>query len=189
MCVCFALSQHCRSSPAGLAREARVLIGRTPATSAPVLGSPLPHLRRDWAHPCHICTGTGLAPATSAPRLGAPLPHLRRDWARPCHICAGTGLAAAAANRLAQEARVLHRMGEGPLRRALPGLCALSLTCILHRRNPAPRHICTWTRLSLPHSAPGPGASDRSGHRLFRVRHTLPARLGLFALRLWRRAP
>ena len=28
------------------------------------LGSPLPHLHRDWAHPCHICTtGTG-------PKLG-----------------------------------------------------------------------------------------------------------------------
>ena len=28
------------------------------ASSAPGLGSPLPHLHRDWAHPCHICTGT-----------------------------------------------------------------------------------------------------------------------------------
>ena len=28
-------------------------------------GSRLPHLHRDWARPCHICT---------------------RDWARPCHI-------------------------------------------------------------------------------------------------------
>jgi hypothetical protein len=37
---------------------------------APGLGSPLPHLHRDWAHPCHICTGTGLTPATSAPALG-----------------------------------------------------------------------------------------------------------------------
>ena len=27
------------------------------------LGSPLPHLRRDWAHPCHTCAGTGLTPA------------------------------------------------------------------------------------------------------------------------------
>ena len=56
------------------------------ATSAPGLGSPQPHLHRDWAHPCHICTGagltpaesasgTGLAPATSAPGLGSPLPH------------------------------------------------------------------------------------------------------------------
>jgi hypothetical protein len=43
-----------------------------PATSAPGLDSPVPHLRRDWAHlPCHICTGTGLtARATSAPGLG-----------------------------------------------------------------------------------------------------------------------
>ena len=46
-----------------------------PATSYPGLGSTLPHLH--WAHPCHICTGTGLTPATSAPGLGSPLP---RDW-------------------------------------------------------------------------------------------------------------
>ena len=31
-----------------------------------------PHLRRDWARPCHICAGTGLAPATSAPGLSSP---------------------------------------------------------------------------------------------------------------------
>ena len=31
------------------------------------------HLRRDWAHPAHICTGTGLTPAPSAPGLGSPL--------------------------------------------------------------------------------------------------------------------
>jgi hypothetical protein len=29
-----------------------------------------PHLPRDWAHPCHICPGTGLTPPTSAPGLG-----------------------------------------------------------------------------------------------------------------------
>jgi hypothetical protein len=56
--------------------------GLTPATSAPGLGSPPPHLRRDWTHsghictraglaPAHICAGTSLTPATSAPRLGA----------------------------------------------------------------------------------------------------------------------
>jgi hypothetical protein len=33
--------------------------GLTPATSAPGPGSPLPHLHRDRAHPCHICTGNG----------------------------------------------------------------------------------------------------------------------------------
>jgi hypothetical protein len=59
------------------------------ATSAPGLGSPRPHLHRDWARPCHICTGTGLAPATSAPGLGSPLPHLRRDWAHRYHIWHG----------------------------------------------------------------------------------------------------
>jgi hypothetical protein len=73
-----------------------------------------PHLRRDWAHPAHVCAGTALAPAhicagtgltrpTSAPGLISPRPHLhrdwthpqqhlRRDWAHPTHICAGTGL-------------------------------------------------------------------------------------------------
>ena len=34
------------------------------------LGSPHPHLRRDWAH---------------------PMPHLRRDRTRRCHICSRTG--------------------------------------------------------------------------------------------------
>jgi hypothetical protein len=33
--------------------------GRAAATSPPGVGSPLPHLPRDWAHPCHICAGTG----------------------------------------------------------------------------------------------------------------------------------
>jgi hypothetical protein len=52
---------------------------RIPATSAPGLGPPLPHLHRDrltparmrwgWAHPAHICIGTGAHP-----------PHLHRDW-------------------------------------------------------------------------------------------------------------
>ncbi len=32
--------------------------GPTPATSAPGLGSPWPHRRRDWAHPGHIGAGT-----------------------------------------------------------------------------------------------------------------------------------
>ncbi len=53
------------------------------ATSAPGLGSVLPHLHRDWAHCCHICAGTGLTAATSAPGLGSPLPHLHSAWALP----------------------------------------------------------------------------------------------------------
>jgi hypothetical protein len=43
----------------------------------------LPHLHWDWARPCHICTGAGLAPATSAPGLGSPLPHLRPATSAP----------------------------------------------------------------------------------------------------------
>jgi hypothetical protein len=39
--------------------------GLTPSTSAPGLGPPLPHLRRDRAHPCHIRPRTGLEPAAS----------------------------------------------------------------------------------------------------------------------------
>ena len=42
--------------------------------SAPGLGPPLPHLYRDWAQPCHICTGNGPTPAPSAPGLGPALP-------------------------------------------------------------------------------------------------------------------
>jgi hypothetical protein len=79
----------------GWARQICTGTGLAPATSARGPGSPVPHLRRDWSHHCHIGTGTGLTTATSAPGLGSPLPHLRRDWAHPCHICAGTGLTTA----------------------------------------------------------------------------------------------
>jgi hypothetical protein len=48
-------------------------------------------LRRDWAHPSHIRTGTGLTPPTSAPGLG-----MQRDMRlaplRDGRYCAGTGL-------------------------------------------------------------------------------------------------
>ena len=30
----------------------------------------LPDLRRDWAHPCHICAGTGLTATPAVPRCG-----------------------------------------------------------------------------------------------------------------------
>ena len=57
--------------------------GPTPPASAHGLCSPLPHLRRDWAHCCHICTGTGLTAAASALGLGSPLPRLRRGLGSP----------------------------------------------------------------------------------------------------------
>ena len=55
--------------------------------------APLPHLRRDWARPGHICTRTGLA---------------------PCHICAGTGLAPAP--HTARQASLGLLAVKGPLR-------------------------------------------------------------------------
>ena len=48
-------------------RATRTCTGHS--TFAPELGAPLPHLHRDWAHPCHSCTGTGLA-AAYLPGLG-----------------------------------------------------------------------------------------------------------------------
>jgi hypothetical protein len=75
-------------------------------------------LRRDWAHLCHICAGTGLATATSAPGPGAPLPHLRRDWAHPCHICAGTRPDSAGL-RLARRPRPRDGQGGSEPRRPL----------------------------------------------------------------------
>jgi hypothetical protein len=55
---------------------------QTPAASAPGLGSPLLHLRRDWAHCCHICTGLCTPAASCLICTGTGLP--------PCRICTWT---------------------------------------------------------------------------------------------------
>jgi hypothetical protein len=73
--------------PGGATRHICTGTGLTPATSAPGLGSPLPHLHRDWARPCHICTRTGLTPATSAPGPDwrkQPLPFLPEAQSQRC---------------------------------------------------------------------------------------------------------
>jgi hypothetical protein len=58
---------------------------------APGLGSPPPHLRRDWAHPSHICAGTGpdspsgrrvCAPARARARWRRTRLRARRRWER-----------------------------------------------------------------------------------------------------------
>ena len=53
---------------------------------------PLPHLHRDWAHPCHICAGTGPTPATSATRRLIPPTSASGLGSPPFHIYARTGL-------------------------------------------------------------------------------------------------
>jgi hypothetical protein len=66
-CQSIILATHCPTQTVLPGRGTRVAV----AASAPGLGSPAPHLRRDWAHPRHICAGTGLTRATSAPGLGS----------------------------------------------------------------------------------------------------------------------
>jgi len=60
-------------------------------TSVQGMGSPLPHLCREWARPCHMFTGAGPTLSTSALGLRSLPPHLQ-EWAHPCHICAASGL-------------------------------------------------------------------------------------------------
>ncbi len=160
----------------------------TAATSAPRLGPPLPHLRRDWARPFHICAGTGPAHSTSAPRLGSPistsppglgppLPHLRRDCARPSHICAGTGPAhSTSAPRLGPPLPHLHRLG--------------SPHPHLRRDWARPSHICAGTGPAPPTSALGLGHSPESGPpRLNGTECLRPHCLALPRVRLPGRAP
>jgi hypothetical protein len=122
--------------------------GPAPASSAPGLGSPLPHSHWDRAPPAHICTGTGLASATSAP-----------GRARPRHICTRTGLAPAAsatgpgatsAPGLGSPPPHLHRDWARPLPH-------------LHQDRAPPAHICTGTGLTPATSAPALGGARRAG--------------------------
>jgi hypothetical protein len=114
----------------------------------------------DWAHPCHICTGTGRTPATSALGLGSPQPtcaqgldmicghSCTKTGLAPVHICIGTGLApATAAPRLGSPLPHLHWDWAHPATSA-PGLG--SPLPHLHWDWAHPRHICTGTGLHPP---------------------------------------
>jgi hypothetical protein len=79
----------CSSSSANLRTDASAPRG---FSTPPVPSTVTPHLRRNWAHPSYIRTGTGRTAAISKPGLGSPLRHPHRGWARPCHICSGTWL-------------------------------------------------------------------------------------------------
>jgi hypothetical protein len=78
-------------------------------TSAPGIGSFLPRLRRDWAHSCHVCAGTGLIPATSAPGLGSS--PARCGWTGPTPLGGGAGVCGAWCVRT--EGRVLEYSRQG----------------------------------------------------------------------------
>jgi hypothetical protein len=102
-----------------------------PAPSALRLGSPLPHLRRDWAHPAHICAATGLTPPTSAPEPASPLPHLQPDSARTPNARARAHARACASPRGVgpqdlEEGAVLDRArGRGAVSQVCPRRCSL----------------------------------------------------------------
>ena len=129
-----------RSSPADGCRICAGT-GLTPATSAPELGSPLPHLRRDWAHPCHICAGTGRTPATSAPALGLC-----------AHRCAHV-------NRIVHQGRPLPRRHERSAR-----TCRAHLSCSRPRTPVIQLARCDvgrqWLRSPRSRSALSVRASD-----------------------------
>ena len=110
------------------------------ATAAPGLRSPPPHLHRDWAHPCHSCTGTGLTPATSAQCT-------HRSLSQPCHICLDNWFAAAPS-----------RIGTGlAAATSAPGLGLAAATSAPGPGSPLPRlrrdrarrcHVCAGTGLA-----------------------------------------
>jgi hypothetical protein len=123
-----------RSSSNCEARPCHICAGTelTAATSAPGLGSPLPHLHRDRAHPL--------------PHLrrdwAHPLPHLRRDGAHRCHICAGTGLTPChicAGTELTAATFAPGLVPVGRNRRA----CQCTHASPLHPRMPARSHVRT----------------------------------------------
>jgi hypothetical protein len=64
-------------------RQRRWLERRRERVARPCTVRKLLHLHRDWAHPCHICTGTGLTPPTSAPgpghRLSVQVPEIEHS--------------------------------------------------------------------------------------------------------------
>jgi hypothetical protein len=104
----------------------------TPATSAPGLRSPLPHLQQDRARPSHICTGAAPTAPTSAPGLGRTLPHLHQDCAHRTHICTGTGPTAPTS-----------APGLGP---PLPQLVRAEITQIALHTETETFHICAGIR-------------------------------------------
>jgi hypothetical protein len=110
----------------------------------------MPHLRRDRAHPGHICAGTGLTPATSAPGLGS-LPaasapghrHRRPTSSKPFSFLS---------SRFRRSRR--HSMPAGQ-RHICTGNALAHKSC----------HICTRTELTPATSAPGLGTPEAYLHR------------------------
>ncbi len=137
--------------PSLLSRAPRRAAAGRPPTSAPGRGSPLPHLRRDWAHPRHICAGTGLA-----------RPHLHWEPAQLCAACApGLG---------SRPATSAPGLGSPPATSAL-GLGPPRPTSALGA-GPALRRMCAGTGLAvvvvvaMQVARPSPSMARGVGHSL-----------------------
>ena len=128
------------------------------ATSAPGLGSRLPHLDLDLARPCHFAAGNGHLHCNIYTGTGQPLPHLHRDWARPlphlhrdsahsCNICTGT--------RLTPAATSVPGLGLAPATSApglsspLPHLQAAVMENVPAHGTPVEHSTCTPVRCEL----------------------------------------
>jgi hypothetical protein len=104
------------------------------------LGSPLPHLHRDWAGVCHICTGTtSPSPATSAPGLSAPgsVPHALRPL-RTGRAEVGAGLRWAGQAATMGEPSAFHGLAIMHVSRRLPACHATASARRACRRARAP---------------------------------------------------
>jgi hypothetical protein len=138
-----------------------------PPTSAPGLGSPLPHLRPDRAHPCHICARTGLTPPTSAPGLGSPLPTSAPGPASPPPTSApGPGVAGV---RAGVPVACAHARPDRRRRRRRCDCCrhALPPRAMTRARTPMRAHpqAHTHTAAAAPAAVPDARASPRARAR------------------------
>ncbi len=104
---------HICTGIAGLTPPTPALrLGPPLPTSAPRLGSLLPHRHQEWAHPAHICAGTGLCAqrescARGAPAHDAPRSRVRADATRLARRHAGAR--ALTADRAMPPQRALRR--------------------------------------------------------------------------------
>ena len=121
-------------------------------SSAPGLGSPLPHLHSEWAHPCHICT-----------RIGLQDPAIRRFLCTALRP-AGDGTYAIADAAITQPAsRMVEWLVDAQF--AQPDQEVGSPLPHLHRVRARSRHICTGTGITPATSAPGLGSPLPHLHR------------------------
>ena len=126
-----------------------VLMVRTPAASAPGVGSPRQHRQRGRAHPSRIGAGTGLTPPTSsAPgRAGAEPKHSKRRGVLKArrNPWAGVGAAAGVCGHVGRG--LLRRLPHRRRRRAA-GVRPGSPLPHLRRDWARPFHICVETGLT-----------------------------------------